>query len=175
MNLFNHYVCVQWLLDVILTCRVLFHHADTGNQFCLSFHFMFSPTAVWRVIWRLNPQCRLIGKSHEWDLGLISGMGGWHPPLAFPSWIIMVLGVNPSCFLLRVDTSTLIRVPYLGLVGPAYSLSCSAHNHIIKCSWVRSMNSRTLLTHCKVPVSCYWVTVRISASTFTNMSGNLSR
>lgn len=128
-------------------------------------------TSVCGVLWRLNPQCCPFGESYEWILCLISGMGaGGACPSGFPILDNYGSWSKPKMHLLSVDTPTLIPVSYLGPVGLAYLLCCSAYKHIFKC-WARSMNSRTLLT--QVPVSCYWVPECMSASIFSYMPVNV--
>lgn len=61
----------------------------------------------------------------------MGGGGGGVPLSGFPipdnygSWS------EPKLPLHGVNTPTLIPVPYLGPVGPAYSLSCSARTHTL--------------------------------------------
>lgn len=70
---------------------------------------------------------------------LTSWTGGGCPSPAFPSWIIIALGVNPnfpcSASTLPPLSQVLIWVQW----GLAEALSCSAHTH--KSSWARSVNS----------------------------------
>ena len=68
---------------------------------------------------------------------------------------------EPKLPLLRVDTPTLIQVPYLGPMGPGFSLSHSAHTHYqILLSRVNELGKKkklkklAVLTHRDVPVSC---------------------
>lgn len=61
---------------------------------------------------------------HQWD--------GWGVSLSgFPILDNYGSWSEPKIPLLRVDTPTLILVPYLGPAGPGYSLCCSARTHTL--------------------------------------------
>lgn len=97
------------------------------NDLMLPLHQLHC-TTVCEFSYGLNPNCCLFRESYEWVLGLISGMGGGCPPLAFPSWIIMALGMNPS---FACSASTL----------PPLS------QFLIWAQWGLAVHCPTLLTH----------------------------
>lgn len=128
------------------------------------------------ISWGLNPHCCPFRESYEWVLGLISGMGGGCPPLAFPSWIIMALGVNPSFarsastlpplsqFLIWAQWGLAVHCPAL-LTHTHYQILLSGVNEL----WKKVGKSRPTVK--SLPhVIYYWESV----SRFTYMSVSAS-
>lgn len=110
------------------------HYSSSIVLLYVDFHGDWTPTVV--------SLGNLMNESfpHQWNGW--GGGGGWGLSLSgFPildnygSWSV------PKLPLLGVDTPTLIPVPYLGPMGPGYSLSRSARAHIVKSSSAGSTNS----------------------------------
>lgn len=96
---------------------------------------------VCKISWGPNTHCCLLRESSEWVLPHQYDGWGAVSLSSFPILDNYGSWSEPKLPLLGVDTPTLIPVPYLGPMGPGYSLSHSARTHIVKSSWVGSMNS----------------------------------